>query len=138
MADGLVTSLSIKAAINKQFEVLMFSCCTETIQRSFVASNILVGRSLTFGRSGIKPICVPGIGLIRYPTFPQNAKVRLRPTSILEATKDLWIVSVQHENIRVINRTSNCLLIAALIDSDITKLFAHSSKPQLVRGANFK
>ena len=55
-----------------------------------------------------------------YPTFRQNAKVRLRPNSILEATKDLWIVSVQHENIR----TSNCSLTAALIDSDVTKQFA--------------
>ena len=44
----------------------------------------------------IADVCVPGMGLIRYPTFRQNAKVRLRPTSILEATKDLWIVSVQH------------------------------------------
>ena len=33
MANGLVTSLFIKVAINKQFEVLMFSCCTKTIQR---------------------------------------------------------------------------------------------------------
>ena len=48
MANCLVTSLFIKAAINKQFELVMFSCCTETIQRSFVASNTLVGCSLTF------------------------------------------------------------------------------------------
>ena len=112
MGWRLVTSLSIKAAINKQFEVLMFSCCTETIQRSFVASNILVGRSLTFAFWRIKPIPGTHIGLI-----PDLPKVRLRRTSILEATKDLWIVSVQHKNLR----TSNCLLIAALIDSDVTK-----------------
>ena len=138
----------------------MFSCCTEMIQRSFVASNILVGRSLTFAFWWkvvylIKPI--PGTHISLIPDLPKVR--RLRPTSILEATKDLWIVSVQHENIR----TSNCLLIAALIDSDVTKRHpivcefavqistsASSArcksqlvrcarcKPQLVRGANFK
>ena len=40
----------------------------------------------------------------------QTAAILCCPTSILEAMKNLWVVSVQHESIR----TSNCLLIAAI------------------------